>query len=197
MNRILALLVALLFACNAQAQSLSAPLLAQPNTWTGLQTYSVGGVSTGAGQSTTFTPTGSNAAAFFTFDTGFTAGNGGAFVLGSATGYFGAIKGVLTNYTGPLGGIDFETRNLGADAAFTSRFFLPAGGGASVGTTSAALAPGEFALAKITPSGSAPGAGNLKFAVVAGTTAGTCKIIAYAGTSSTPSTILDNIGSGC
>lgn len=56
---------------------------------------------------------------------------------------------------------------------------------------------GEVGLTKITPSGAAVGAGGLKLEAVAGTNTGTCKIIAYAGTSTTPVTIADNIGGGC
>jgi hypothetical protein len=52
-------------------------------------------------------------------------------------------------------------------------------------------------IGKITDPGTAAGASNLKLIVVAGTNAGSCKIVAYAGTSTTPSTVLDNIGSGC
>ena len=58
------------------------------------------------------------------------------------------------------------------------------------------LAIGELGLPKITASGSAPGAGGGKLALVCGTNAGTAKLITYAGTSTTPATILDNIGSG-
>jgi len=64
-------------------------------------------------------------------------------------------------------------------------------------TTNFTLAGGEFGLSKITASGTAPGAGAVKLAAVAGTTGGTCKLVAYAGTSTTAVTILDNIGSGC
>lgn len=42
----------------------------------------------------------------------------------------------------------------------------------------------------------APGAGFARLAFVNGTTAGTAKLVAYAGTSTTPTTILDNIGTG-
>lgn len=59
------------------------------------------------------------------------------------------------------------------------------------------LSTGELGLAKISASGTAPGAGSLKFAAVAGTNAGTCKIIAYAGTSTTPVTLVDNVGGSC
>lgn len=65
------------------------------------------------------------------------------------------------------------------------------------GTGGITLVQGEIGLNKITTSGSAPGAGSLKFEVVAGTTGGTCKIIAYAGTSTTPTTVVDNVGTGC
>jgi hypothetical protein len=71
------------------------------------------------------------------------------------------------------------------------------GGIVGVGTTNAVGGQGEFALSKQTASGSAPGAGNLKLAVVAGTNAGSCKIIAYAGTSTTAVTVVDNVGAGC
>ena len=51
--------------------------------------------------------------------------------------------------------------------------------------------------AKISATGTAPGAGFAKIEWVAGTNAGTCKLIAYAGTSTTPTTIVDNVGGGC
>ena len=67
-----------------------------------------------------------------------------------------------------------------------------------VGSTSAAtLSTGEFALAKISASGTAPTAGFLKMEATAGTAGGSCKIIAYAGTSTTPVTLVDNVGTGC
>lgn len=53
-----------------------------------------------------------------------------------------------------------------------------------------------FALAKTTPIAAAPGAGFCIIQAVAGTIAGTCKIIIYAGTSSTAVTIVDNVGTG-
>jgi hypothetical protein len=51
-------------------------------------------------------------------------------------------------------------------------------------------------LPKTTPVGVAPGAGNSFLQVVAGTTAGTAKLIMYAGTSAVPSVIIDNVGGG-
>lgn len=62
--------------------------------------------------------------------------------------------------------------------------------------TALTLVAGEIGLAKIAASGSAPGAAGGKFELVCGTGAGSAKLVAYAGTSTTPVTIVDNIGSG-
>lgn len=62
--------------------------------------------------------------------------------------------------------------------------------------TNLTLAAGEVGLSKITASGTAPGAAGLKLGAVCGTNAGSAKIIAYAGTSTTPVTVIDNVGSG-
>ncbi len=72
-------------------------------------------------------------------------------------------------------------------------------GGVTFGTATAPtnLSAGEVAFPKISASGTLPGAGFLKIEAVAGTAGGSCKIIAYAGTSATPVTIVDNVGSGC
>lgn len=56
---------------------------------------------------------------------------------------------------------------------------------------------GQIVQAKIADPNTAPGAGELQLTVEAGTNAGTCKIVARAGTSATPVTIADNIGAGC
>ena len=56
---------------------------------------------------------------------------------------------------------------------------------------------GQLVQAKITDPNTAPGAGRMQFTVEAGTNAGTCKIVARAGTSATPVTIVDNVGAGC
>lgn len=63
-------------------------------------------------------------------------------------------------------------------------------------TFGAVLADGEYGIRRNTASGPPPGGLFVKFAAVCGTTAGTAKIIAFAGTSTTPVTILDHIGSG-
>lgn len=67
--------------------------------------------------------------------------------------------------------------------------------GVSIGTY-LTVTTGELALQKIVPTGVAPGAAGLKVEVVCGTSAHTAKIIAYAGTSTTPVTVVDNVGSG-
>lgn len=54
----------------------------------------------------------------------------------------------------------------------------------------------SLGLGKITASGTAPGAGTSKFEVVCGTTAGSAKLVMYAGTSGTAVTVIDNVGSG-
>ena len=66
---------------------------------------------------------------------------------------------------------------------------------ASLGTA-LTLTQGAIGMSKMTASGSAPGATGAKFEVVAGTNAGTAKLIMYAGTSTTATTIIDNVGSG-
>lgn len=68
---------------------------------------------------------------------------------------------------------------------------------ASFGAGSPTLSSGEIGMTKISASGTAPGAGTAKFEWVAGTNAGSCKLISYAGTSNTPVSIVDNVGSGC
>ena len=56
---------------------------------------------------------------------------------------------------------------------------------------------GEIIVSKIVDPGTAPGAGAVKLTAEAGTNAGTCKIVVRAGTSSTATTLLDNIGGSC
>lgn len=56
---------------------------------------------------------------------------------------------------------------------------------------------GELIGSKITDPNTAPGAGAFKLTMEAGTTSGTCKLVARAGTSATPVTVIDNVGGGC
>lgn len=55
----------------------------------------------------------------------------------------------------------------------------------------------QFAMMKSTGGAVAPGAGFMQLRVEPGTNAGTCKLSAYAGTSTIGTTIVDNVGSGC
>lgn len=100
----------------------------------------------------------------------------------------------LTNYytIGRNSGTGFMNF-LGTQAGFIGFTF---GGAVQVGGSGLVLASGELGVTKIAASGSAPGANGGKVALVCGTNAGSAKLIAYAGTSTTPTTILDNIGSG-
>lgn len=55
---------------------------------------------------------------------------------------------------------------------------------------------GEIINIKGTDGADAPGAGFVRLVWIAGTNPGTAKLLAYAGTSNTPSTIVDNVGGG-
>jgi hypothetical protein len=90
-----------------------------------------------------------------------------------------------------------STANGGDPRIGTSRFSIGAAGGIVLGGGTPTLAASEVGFSKITASGSAPGASTCKEAWVAGTNANTCKKIAYCGTSTTPTTIIDNVGAGC
>lgn len=70
-------------------------------------------------------------------------------------------------------------------------------GAINVGPTQATLGSSEIGVTKVTASGTAPGAGTAKMSWVAGTNAGSCKLISYAGTSTTAVTVVDNVGAGC
>jgi len=69
-------------------------------------------------------------------------------------------------------------------------------GSLALGAGTLTVSAGSVGLSKITASAAAAGAGGGKIELVCGTNAGTAKLIAYAGTSTTAVTILDNIGSG-
>jgi hypothetical protein len=83
-----------------------------------------------------------------------------------------------------------------ADAPVTTGNLTSSGYHMVGSATALTLNAGEQGMAKITASGSAPGAAGAKFEVVCGTNAGSAKMIMYAGTSTTPVTIIDNVGSG-
>lgn len=66
----------------------------------------------------------------------------------------------------------------------------------TVGASSLTLGTGSLGVSKMTASASAPGATGGKLEMVCGTNSGTAKLIMYAGTSASPITIIDNVGSG-
>lgn len=109
-----------------------------------------------------------------------------------------------TNYwtVGTAGGLTAVTDNsydIGASGANRARteylgtsLFSPI-----ISTlTGLTLTAGAYGLTKMTASASAPGAAGAKLELVCGTNGGTAKLVAYAGTSATATTIIDNIGAG-
>jgi hypothetical protein len=95
---------------------------------------------------------------------------------------------------------------IGAQGAFGSRFTVSNGIDWHLGTFTGntwndghtiLTGGGEIIVAKITDPDTAPGAGAVKLTAEAGTNPGTCKIVVRAGTSTTATTLLDNIGGSC
>jgi hypothetical protein len=102
----------------------------------------------------------------------------------------------ILNSTGGGGGVTLEVAGasmLNLNSAGTIvRSAVPF----QVGTTALTTSGSALGINKMTASGVAPGAAGAKIELVCGTNAGSAKLIAYAGTSTTAVTILDNIGSG-
>ncbi len=147
------------------------PLNNGANTWSQPQTFN------GSSQPATFKA--DNAAGAQILVTGNSNTNKQLYLGYNTTGDYGVIQAIL-------------------QGTAAKPLFLNGGGGpVGFGLTTGTGNTGEIMLPKISASGSAPGAAVLKLAAVAGTNAGTCKIIAYAGTSTTPTTLVDNVGSGC
>lgn len=122
------------------------------------------------------------------------------------TGGIAAQSGV-SNLAGTLQFNVNNSSNTTAIGTGTTSGAVNVGGGsnqinltAKVGTGASAssltLTQGALGFTKMTASGSAPGAVGGKIELVCGTNAGSAKLVAYAGTSGTAVTILDNIGSG-
>lgn len=109
-----------------------------------------------------------------------------AFWVANAAGSLVAPLIDLTGSAVSLGGL------LGSE----SLRVVPSGP-VTVGSNGATGNLGELGFNKISASGSAPTAGFAKMEWVAGTTGSSCKLISYAGTSATPVTIVDNVGTGC
>lgn len=107
------------------------------------------------------------------------------------------LNGAIVVGNSNIQNICLGTGGAGSSACAAS---VTNGGGLvlSAGSSSSNVATaGMVAQAKITDPGTAPGAGFAKSFWVTGTNAGTCKLVAYAGTSTTPVTIIDNVGAGC
>src|ERR1700730_1360991 len=103
----------------------------------------------------------------------------------------GTVQNVSLNSAGSASGKGYLSLGGTSGAIFAAATGFEAGG---VGAT---VLAGDVAMAKGSNTATGPGTGYLKLEVVAGTDPGTCKLIAFAGTSTTPTTIADNIGGGC
>lgn len=68
--------------------------------------------------------------------------------------------------------------------------------GMTIGATNLTTNAGALGMTTVTAAASAPGAAGGKIEVRCGTGAGTLKIVAYGGTSSTGTTVIDNVGAG-
>jgi hypothetical protein len=116
------------------------------------------------------------------------------------------VKGTLTDYDFFLiNGVTGETllQNTSASAHQLSvpavTQFATLGNYVAVGPIISNDTTGSnpLYLSKNAIADAAPGAGYVTFKAVAGTNSGTCKIVMKAGTSATPVTLVDNVGSGC
>lgn len=118
-----------------------------------------------------------------------------------ANGVFCAMPGVsltLGVASTVAGNLTLEGSTSGAAVLTGGTTGIPTSAAFQLGTTGTAITlNGDLALQKTANSATAPGAGFLKLESLAGTTGGTCKVVAYAGTSTTPIVLIDNVGSGC
>lgn len=144
--------------------------------------------------------------------------DGSAFTVSHAGIDFSAAQAWTTGARG--GKITFKTTANNATSAAAAKMTLENTGALLIGTTTdnavdklqvnggsranylatgagtLTLTTGAVGLSKMTASASAPGAAGGKLELVCGTNAGTAKLVAYAGTSGTAVTVLDNIGAG-
>lgn len=147
---------------------------------------------------------------------GFYFGNGAIVVVNNAGAKIAAANSGGVGWQVASDGILGISATTSADGSADIAFSRLASGKAAVGTgaagnlggelhagmlqaslgTALTLTAGAIGMSKMTASGSAPGASGLKLEVVCGTNAGSAKLIAYAGTSTSATTVLDNIGSG-
>lgn len=100
-------------------------------------------------------------------------------------------------YTWRAADVGFATTMTLTNAGVLTVSSTIAGTAFRIGNASSlTLSTGEIGFGKITASGTAPGAAGCKVEWVTGTNANTGKLIAYCGTSTTPVTIVDNVGAG-
>lgn len=89
------------------------------------------------------TNSGNTGGTLYLQDTGGSAYNGGTLIFGAYQGFFGGIKGVMTDGTSNTAGdLSFETRNATSDTKLTSRMTIKANGNVGIGTTSPGLGVG-------------------------------------------------------
>jgi hypothetical protein len=117
-------------------------------------------------------------------------------------------SGLIRTSGGSSGGLFIGTSSnsgnivlfAGGNVTATNSALSISGSGQQVtigSATPAAGQRGDLAQIKETDAAAAPGAGYAVLKWVAGTNAGTCKLISYAGTSATPVTVVDNVGGSC
>lgn len=183
------------------------PLLSGANTWSAAQTFSA----QVAPATNNTTSLGTSALIWSNVFAG--VGTFSAASAGTLTGTTSVIAGASSN------GITISQATINRNTAAGSLAInagvgtstvlgLTAGGSVAITapltTVSGALNAGGIVttsglnLAKLAAAPTtAPGAGFVNVFAIAGTTSGTCKLMAQAGTSTTATLILDNIGGGC
>ncbi len=108
----------------------------------------------------------------------------------------------VTNLTtlkvgGAPGSVGVGTANTRKRALWVGGGLSAIDGGLQLGSTTLMTVPnGTLGLAKTTPSNLAPGPVGARLEVQCGTSSGTAKLVMYAGTSTTPTTVVDNVGGG-
>jgi hypothetical protein len=133
---------------------------------------------------------------FVSSGTGFLSNfNGGVVGWTNSSSASGTLDTGFSRDTGGI--IDVGTGAQGSKAGSINLTNLTASGDQMIGSaTPLTLVAGEQGFAKIAASGSAPGAAGAKISWVCGTNSGTAKMVASAGTSIPPVTIIDNVGGG-
>lgn len=96
----------------------------------------------------------------------------------------------------PTDGSEDSRHEFSAMVAGAATVITHSGPGMIIGSTTLATTVGTLGMNKITTGGAAPGAAGARLEVVCGTNAGTAKLQMFAGTSTTPVTVVDNVGAG-